>query len=81
MGLLDELREEEARSTLRGGRDYGCTACDAIRACEDNETREALSDALAGRLGVTAVLRLSARNGLGIGRDGVLRHRREDHRP
>lgn len=77
MSLLDDLRD-----TPSGGvRDYGCSACDAIRSCPEGETREELIQALAGRLSERRMLALSKRHGLGIGRAGIIKHRREDHRP
>lgn len=78
MSLLDDLETEAAKTRPR---EYRCSACEAIRAVPDPATREALGAALGGTMGQNAVLRLSAKHNLGIGRDGLLRHRDEGHQP
>jgi hypothetical protein len=75
MGLLDDIETEAA---IGGLRDYGCTACAALERVTPEE-QQGLRDALAGRLTVRAVLRLSGKYDLGVGRAGIIKHRREGH--
>lgn len=75
MGLLEDLDAAQAAP----GRDYGCSACDALAALDDDREREALRRALAGTLSVRRLLAISRKNNLGIGRAGIIKHRNEAH--
>lgn len=75
MSLLDDLKAEEASP----GRDYGCTVCDALDGIEDVTECEALAAAIAGTMSERALLRISAKYNLGIGRAGLRKHRQEGH--
>lgn len=77
MGLLDDIKAEVQ---MDGKRPIPCPTCDAVRAAAPAE-QEALRDAVAGMLSERAVLRLSKKHGLGIGRKSLIRHREEGHAP
>lgn len=76
MSLLDDL-EAEAESP---GQKYPCTVCAALEALKDPRERAALEEA-ARNMVPTALIRVSRKHDLGFGRDGILKHRREEHKP
>lgn len=78
MSLLDDI---EAEIEIDGRRAYVCSACEAVRSTKDEETKQALADAFAGKLNLRAAMRVSQKYGLGVGHQGLLRHRREGHQP
>lgn len=76
------LAEDLAREAEQEGRIYGCTVCAAIEQIEDPTERAALAEwAQPGKMGVRALIRVSQKHGLGIGRAGIIRHRSEEHTP
>lgn len=80
MSLLDDLTRAE-HETKTGGRWMSCSLCDLIRATEDEDTREALKAAAAGKIGIRKLYGVLHANGTGVGQKTIVRHRREEHAP
>lgn len=72
MSLLEDLK-----AALPGP---SCTLCAYIND-QDGELKEALTSAAAGTIGRDKLVAILKRNGTGIGRRTLERHRREGHQP
>lgn len=75
MSMLDDLLEAERVSALT----RGCSLCIYINSIEDPETKEALTRASAGTIGVSVLTRIL--KGTGVGNRTIQRHKDEEHTP
>lgn len=77
MTMLEDLADAKRRSTI----DRTCPLCELIQTTEDDETREELKAAAAGKIGRDTLVALLQKWETGIGKRTVIRHREEEHKP
>lgn len=76
--LLEDLEKAESENPHQDR----CRVCETLESFEvigSDETRAALSRALAGTIGGEKLAAILARHGYPVGRRAIMRHRREGH--